>query len=854
MAGFPNIADCAVGTTYYRDELGVRRRVSTDSVAWLNETWLSVAHVLRRVGYYTVHLGKWHVGCEPGMPPPDAYGWNLTRAWNANPIAWPSYDEKTLYRWLWEDKHAMSEAMLADAAAVVARHKLFYMSVNPVVPHAPLSPRREHMEAVGPAECDLDIFWADQFAWSKPTQVHFMEDPLVKGPGMHDTWRHRQSRACVERVYRASVYSFDILVGDMLAMLELNGLADDTMVIVTSDNGPEVSSGVHRPTDPTARWSQVGLATPFRGFKRSLYEGGLRMPCLVRWPRMHGRVARIVPDDVLSVDILPTLAHLAHADFLLAQYPDRRRVGRIARVLVQPPDVPPPSRLPGSRVVCWEWAYDLIGPCDVKAPRFAISSRDTGLKLLLDFSPTLLPFTDGVYGPLAFRRHELYNLTADPNEATDLLRTPEGRELWSDIALPLAKQLVRWTSFVLPRTAGTAEKYHTPCPRRGRSSRPSGDDDDLLGIPLASFRRRFKRGKAAPDDKTISGSRSHLGPLKHLNGHGKTAKRKRSPRVAKQRFAPLGGNDNDKPPSPIDKQPKLEVCARRVVLPRRRNWLEVHRYSQPSGYDHLHLLPSVRYWCVDNECYAGISRPPSQQSHNLALGPGKWSPSEWLRRIYRPRGFIIVGNDMRVATCLPSPTCVRNNWTVVRIASCDVPWPRPDGLRDLVILGSRDGTACRQKFRGRVFKVQDPAISPDVIEPVFRLPAATPAAPNARVASLSIGATALVHLRRAFPHAPLIIAGSSSLFDPHLAPTVQCANRTCLHNFTWEHILLASIPKLYFISDIEDFRLISARFEPFRARCTTPRAQHVDAPQDSATHHYIGKRPVSSYRGPSAST
>jgi len=466
VAGFPNVADCGAHQMWYVDRSGARRRTATDTVAWLNESYVSVAHALRHVGYFTAHLGKWHVGCEQEMPGPSSYGWDLARAWNAHPLPWPSYEPAELVRWLWEDKHKMNEVMVADATRVVDKKRPFYLSVNPVVPHSPLSPRREHMEAVGPAHCDLDLFWANGFRWTREIVRTYNEPPGgVKSKFFsRENWRHRQTPECVERVYRASVYSFDVLVGDLLALLDTRGIADDTLLVVTSDNGPETTETPAKLYDPTGRWSQVGLATPYRGYKRSLYEGGVRVPCLVRWPRVHGRAARVVADDVVSIDLLPTFARVAGADAYLDARPDPRRKGRVADVLITARPKKPSKH---HQVVFWEWAFDMLGACDVTAPRFAVTRRDTGLKLLLDFEPLHpLTRTSSQLMPNSFRRHELYNLTADPSELTDLFRTAARKLLWTEIAAPLAQDLARWATTLLPPTNGVNHKYHPPCPRQ----------------------------------------------------------------------------------------------------------------------------------------------------------------------------------------------------------------------------------------------------------------------------------------------------------------------------------------------------------------------------------------------------
>jgi arylsulfatase A-like enzyme len=107
-----------------------------------------------------------------------------------------------------------------------------------------------------------------------------------------------------EPVYAAVLAAMDDTVGRLLRRLDELGLRDRTLVVFTSDNG-----GLHVPEGPHGR---ITHNTPFRAGKGYLYEGGLRIPLLVRWP---GRVpaGRVVDAPVVNTDWLPTLLDLAGA-------------------------------------------------------------------------------------------------------------------------------------------------------------------------------------------------------------------------------------------------------------------------------------------------------------------------------------------------------------------------------------------------------------------------------------------------------------------------------------------------------------------------------------------------------------
>ncbi len=99
--------------------------------------------------------------------------------------------------------------------------------------------------------------------------------------------------------YAATIAEIDWSVGKVLEAVERLGLDEETLVVYTSDNGPWLSMKHHG-----------GSALPLRDGKFSTYEGGMRVPCIMRWPGRipAGRVAREIG---ASIDLLPTFAHLA---------------------------------------------------------------------------------------------------------------------------------------------------------------------------------------------------------------------------------------------------------------------------------------------------------------------------------------------------------------------------------------------------------------------------------------------------------------------------------------------------------------------------------------------------------------
>jgi arylsulfatase A len=99
-------------------------------------------------------------------------------------------------------------------------------------------------------------------------------------------------------LYGDVVEELDDSVGQVLDTIRTLGIADQTLVLFTSDNGPERNTG--------------GSAAPLSGGKHTVYEGGLRVPCIAWWPG-HVSAARTCDAFLSTLDLMPTFAHLIHA-------------------------------------------------------------------------------------------------------------------------------------------------------------------------------------------------------------------------------------------------------------------------------------------------------------------------------------------------------------------------------------------------------------------------------------------------------------------------------------------------------------------------------------------------------------
>ena len=175
------------------------------------------------------------------------------------------------------------------------------------------------------------------------------------------------------RVYAAMIRALDRGVGEVMATLKSQGLDDNTLVIFTNDNGGAWYAGL-----PT-------INKPYRGWKGTFFEGGIRVPMFVRWPGTI-RAGQKISMPTMHVDVLPTLAAAAGAPL-----PRDRVVDGMNLLPPMTGKATPPAR----RVFFWRsGTYEAI--------------RDGDWKLQVSDNP---------------RRTWLFDLASDPTEHADLAAT-----------------------------------------------------------------------------------------------------------------------------------------------------------------------------------------------------------------------------------------------------------------------------------------------------------------------------------------------------------------------------------------------------------------------------------------------
>ena len=195
------------------------------------------------------------------------------------------------------------------------------------------------------------------------------------------------------------------------------------------------------PEDPHIDMHAVGDPGPFRGRKRSLYEGGIRVPFIARWPG-HVPRGRVSSADIASVDWLPTVAALAGIGEPEVPSDLGPLMGRDASALLLGTATSAPRRTP--KMFDYRFDNSMQGYCYHGAPRLAIRQGD--LKLLTNVDPR-------------FPRTELYNLSSSTFEANDLSADPA-------MAATVSKMratLLEWVSTLDPISDSMAGNAHLGC-------------------------------------------------------------------------------------------------------------------------------------------------------------------------------------------------------------------------------------------------------------------------------------------------------------------------------------------------------------------------------------------------------
>jgi arylsulfatase A len=257
----------------------------------------TIAGMLKTRDYVTGAFGKWGLGYIESEGDPNLQGFDEFYGYNCQSLAhnyypdhlWHNHEKIILH----DNDSSKTGAYSADLIHKAAlefleknRNKHFFLFYPTTIPHAELFAKEEYME---------------QF------RGKFIPEKLYKGIDSGPTFRSGPygSQPEAHAAFAAMVKELDDYVGDLLDKLKELGLEKNTIVIFASDNGPHLEGGA----DP----DYFDSNGPLRGYKRDMYEGGIRTPMLVRWP---GKVKAGSKNDIVTAfwDLMPTFADISRAE------------------------------------------------------------------------------------------------------------------------------------------------------------------------------------------------------------------------------------------------------------------------------------------------------------------------------------------------------------------------------------------------------------------------------------------------------------------------------------------------------------------------------------------------------------
>ncbi|TWT74031.1 sulfatase-like hydrolase/transferase [Allorhodopirellula solitaria] len=244
---------------------------------WLDPGVTTLPKLLQSGGYATAHFGKWHLSNNmiPDSPTPAEYGYDTYGAFNCSGEQMPVHED--------------------------ARQAIEFMETS----HHSGTP-----------------FFVN--LWMHEPHTPFHTVPKYR-------WRFRESELEeADEIYASVLAHADDRIGDVLDALDRLGVTDNTLVIFSSDNGPARggASGELTLTHDSATGvgygigAAKGITAGRKGYKASLYEGGINVPFIARWP---GKIAANQSDETLmisAVDLLPTFCEIAGVELPAGYHPD----------------------------------------------------------------------------------------------------------------------------------------------------------------------------------------------------------------------------------------------------------------------------------------------------------------------------------------------------------------------------------------------------------------------------------------------------------------------------------------------------------------------------------------------------
>lgn len=420
-----------------------QQAISPKSITRLDPQSGGLAQTLRAAGYATAHFGKWHLGPEPYSP--------LEHGFDVDVPHWPGP---------------------GPAGSYVAPWKFRDFDPDPGVPDQHIEDRMAQEAIAWMEQHRSEPFFLNYWMFS----VHAPFDAKTALIEKHRT-RIEQDNPQRSPTYAAMVESLDDAVGTLLDAIDRLGVAENTIVIFTSDNG----GNMYNEADGTTPTSNA----PLRGGKATMFEGGTRVPCVICWPGVVEPGSR---SDALvqSEDFYPTLR-----DALGLSVPADHPVDGVSLL-------PALKGEPLTREAVFQYFPHAPGVPDWLPPSVSVHQGDW--KLIRIFHG----------GESGAHRHLLFNLREDLGETTDL--SADRTDIVTELDRLIDQFLMETGAVVpIPNPAFDPAKYRPEAigkakPRRNSTPRakPAAGRDPGDVPALQGWKARGGRATAAEGVATFT--------------------------------------------------------------------------------------------------------------------------------------------------------------------------------------------------------------------------------------------------------------------------------------------------------------------------------------------------------------
>lgn len=330
-----NLTDWLTG----RGEYTFQRLQNAQIAAELPFEELTIAEALKDAGYRTAAFGKWHLSADAFGPGPVEHGFDLhvPTKWN---MGWPRagyYAPFNMEGLEGEDGDYLTDRLTDEALKYIEenRETPFFLYLSFFNVHDPIQGRPDLVEKyeqklalMPPREGPTFILEGNPDAknpLSREELDELLEDERYQGYSVLPNRTVKIKQHQDNTNFAAMVESVDENMGRVLSKLEELGLEKNTIVIFFSDNGGMSGANFGNPNriiaseDLDERFSTSNL--PLRGAKGWLYEGGIRVPMIVKWPQKGGQ-GTVVDDPVISTDFYPTILEMAGLNLIPDQHVD----------------------------------------------------------------------------------------------------------------------------------------------------------------------------------------------------------------------------------------------------------------------------------------------------------------------------------------------------------------------------------------------------------------------------------------------------------------------------------------------------------------------------------------------------